>query len=170
MFRLSRLRFPAGTIIPAHSHTGFQLCLLVRGQLKMWSSVSGHSRSKVLNTGSCWIAGPHTEHSVLITEDSQLVRLELGLSLLKHRPELRAVRRSLVIAALLTIQASRACSSQRRKPPLRIVTTGLPSSSVISNRVCSSPYQTVSSIAWRVPPQAEIRKRRLSSGSPSCKG
>ena len=110
MFRLSRLRFPAETIIPAHSHTGFELCLLVRGQLKMWSSFSGHSRLKVLNAGCCWIAGSHTEHSVLITEDSQSVRLELGLSLLKHTPQLRAVRRSLVIGALFTIQASRACS------------------------------------------------------------
>lgn len=110
MFRLSRLRFPAGTIIPAHSHAGFQLCLLVRGQLKMWSSISAYSCSRVLNAGGFWFAGSQTEHSVLITEDSQLVRLDLGLPLLKHSPSLCTLRRSLAIAALLTIQASRACS------------------------------------------------------------
>lgn len=109
MFRLSRVRFPADMIIPAHSHTNYQLCVLCRGQLRVWSSGDLGAVSAQLNPGSFWVGGPRTEHSLLVTKASQVIRLELGLSRFKS-PRLSTTRRALAVAALLTIQAARACS------------------------------------------------------------
>lgn len=110
MLGLSRLHFTAGTIIPAHSHAGYQICLLVRGQLRLWKARDLGSLPALLHPGSFWVAGPRTEHSILVSENSEVIRIEFSLVCLRKGSNLTVIRRSLTIAALLTIQAARACS------------------------------------------------------------
>ncbi|HSG03544.1 MAG TPA: hypothetical protein VLA39_07395 [Marinobacterium sp.] len=105
MLGLSIQTYPAGAILPPHSHSCSQLCLLLYGKLIQWQfNGAGLIQGSLHRCGDLWYVDKSIVHSATSVTNVRLVTMKLrcpGIS----KVQLLGV----ASASLLAIQAARAC-------------------------------------------------------------